>query len=50
MGTFRTLPVESLHEKAYDPLLELRRNELGQRFVLETEKKHQIYRIPKQPG
>ena len=30
---FRNSPVELLHYKAYDPTLELRRNELGLRFL-----------------
>ena len=32
-GAFRTSPVEALHVEAKYPLLELRRNELGLRFL-----------------
>ena len=32
-GGFRTSPVEALHVEANDTPLELRRNELGQRFM-----------------
>ena len=32
-GAFKTSPVESFHVEAYDPLLQLRRNELGRIFV-----------------
>ena len=32
-GTFKTSPIEPLHIEAYDPYLELRRNELGLRFL-----------------
>ena len=32
-GVFRTSPVEVLHLEASDPPLELRRNELGLRFL-----------------
>ena len=32
-GAFRTSPVEALHVEANDPPLELRRNELGLRFL-----------------
>ena len=32
-GAFRTSPVEALHAEANDPLMELRRNELGLKFL-----------------
>ena len=32
-GIFRMSPVESLHTEACDPILELRRNKLGLRFL-----------------
>ena len=32
-STFRTLPVESFHTETYDPHLELRRSEVGMRFL-----------------
>ena len=47
---FRALPVVSLHAEAYDPPLELRRNELGLRFLYWLGSKSHIYRIPKYPG
>ena len=36
-GTFRTSPVDTLHVKANDPLLELRKNELGIRLTERTK-------------
>ena len=32
-GTFRTSPVESMYAEAYDPTMELRKKELGLRFL-----------------
>ena len=32
-GTFRTSPIESLHAEAHDSTMELRKNELGPRFL-----------------